>query len=168
MNGGRVQAHVAQGLYLVRVDSTAPHNRYVIAGHGQLSERDLADVERALDGAPRGALVVVLLHHHPLPLPEEEPLERLSAFFGWPFTAELHTGRTLLERLRGRCDLVLHGHRHVASAHHLYVGDPRPLLVFNAGSSTKSGRARLFCHDQGRLLGWPTWLHLGVAARQAA
>ena len=52
---------------------------------------------------------------------------------GWRFTHELERGRELLARIRGRCDLVLHGHRHVPSAHTLFAGEPRPLGLYNAG-----------------------------------
>ena len=72
MRGGRVAVTTAPGLHVVRVDSTAPHNRSLIDGHGELSIRDVADVRMALSEAPRGALTVVMLHHHVLPLPVEE------------------------------------------------------------------------------------------------
>jgi 3',5'-cyclic AMP phosphodiesterase CpdA len=157
MSGGRVQVDARGGLHVVRVDSTGPHNRYVFAGHGELTLEDLHAIDEALE-APADALVVVILHHHPLPLPEEEPLEKIASFVGLPFAAELDRGRTLLERLRGRADLVLHGHRHVPAAHTLYATEERPLRVFNAGSSTELGRARLFAHAGGRLVAPPAWL----------
>ncbi|HZS40917.1 MAG TPA: metallophosphoesterase [Polyangia bacterium] len=168
MSGGRVQVDARDGLYLVRVDSTGPHNRYVFAGHGELTLADLYEIDRALDAAPADALVVVILHHHPLPLPEEQPLEKIASFVGLPFAAELDRGSTLLERLRGRADLVLHGHRHVPAAQRLYAGEARPLDVVNAGSSTGLGRARVFAHDAGRLCAPPAWLSAELAALHAA
>src|SRR4051794_20379448 len=36
--------------------------------------------------APAGALTAVLLHHHPLPLPEDSLHERLASWLGWPQT----------------------------------------------------------------------------------
>jgi hypothetical protein len=35
---------------------------------------------------------------------------------------------------------------------------PRPLRIFNAGSSTELGRVRVFSHARGRLLCDPSWI----------
>jgi 3',5'-cyclic AMP phosphodiesterase CpdA len=158
MRGGRVQAFTADQLYVVRVNSTGPHNRFLLAGHGEIDEHCIDEIELALDGAPRRHLVVVILHHHPLPLPEETIPERLSSFVGWPWAAELRLGLALLERIRGRADLVLHGHRHVPKAMRLFAGDARPLGLYNAGCSTALGRFRLFQHAGGRLEAAPIWM----------
>jgi len=150
---GRVAAEQRDGLYLVRVDSTAPHNRRWLDAHGQLTSSDLDDIEAALDRAPARVLVAVLLHHHVHRLPGDDLWEQLSALVGLPFTAELRHGPALLRRLHGRCDLVLHGHRHVPAELVLGRGEARPLRVVNAGSSTGLGRSRLFSHQAGRLVG---------------
>ncbi|MEX1364972.1 MAG: metallophosphoesterase [Nannocystaceae bacterium] len=156
----RVLASSYDELYMVRLDSTAPHNcRYPFEGHGMLTDQDLERLDDALGRAPRGVLTVVTMHHHPLPLPEEGILERLSSWIGLPYAAELATGPELLACLRGRCDLLLHGHRHVPSGWVL-PGGHRPLSVFNAGSSPQLGRVRVFEHRDGRLLGPPRWLQL--------
>ena len=158
MPGARVQTATRPGVYVVRVNSTAPHNRSWINGHGSLDEADLDAIDAALDAAPAGLLVVIALHHHVLPMPEEHAMERLSSWLGFGFTSELARGRDLLRRVRGRCDLVLHGHRHVPRGARLF-GPPRPMHVFNAGSSTELGRVRVFAHDgAGALLGGPLWL----------
>lgn len=158
-SAARVAAASADGLHLVRVDSTGPHSaRSIVHAHGDLDAGVLDAIDAALDAAPAGTLPIVLLHHHPLPLPEEGWLERLSATIGWPFARELARGRELLERLRGRCALLLHGHRHVPRALALWPEDARPLAVYNAGSSTELLRVRLFAHAGGALLGAPTWL----------
>lgn len=158
MAGDRVQTVSRPGLYVVRVNSTAPHNRSWINGHGSLDDADLDAIDAALDAAPAGVLVVIALHHHVLPMPEEHVAERLSSWLGFAFTSELRKGRELLRRVRGRCDLVLHGHRHVPRCARLF-DPPRVLDVFNAGSSTEMGRVRVFHHDgAGRLLGTPLWL----------
>ena len=158
MSGPRVQAAVHPGLYVVRVNSTAPHNRSWLNGHGSLDDADLDAIDVALDAAPAGHLVVIALHHHVLPMPEEHAMERLSSWLGFIFTAELPRGRDLLARVRGRCDLVLHGHRHVPRGARLF-GPPRPMHVFNAGSSTELARVRVFAHNGlGHLLGSPLWL----------
>jgi len=158
MPGERVQVTVRPGLYVVRVNSTAPHNRSWLNGHGSLDDIDLEAVDAALDAAPAGHLVVIALHHHLLPMPEEHAMERLSSWLGFQFTSELCRGRDLLARVRGRCDLVLHGHRHVPRGVRLF-GPVRPLHLFNAGSSTDLLRVRVFSHDgAGKLLGGPLWL----------
>ena len=156
--GARVQTETRAGLFVVRVDSTGSHNRFLLAGHGDLCDAVLADVERAVAGAPADHLVVVTLHHHPLPLPEETLPELLASRIGLPYASELRLGATLLSRLRGRCDLVLHGHRHVPRALTLFPTDARPLGLYNAGCTPSLGRFRVFAHASGRPCGQPGWL----------
>lgn len=156
--GERVQTRVAGNVFIVRVDSTGPHNRFLLAGHGDICAQILDDVDAAIRQAPADKLVVVTMHHHPLPLPEETFPEVLSTRLGLPVAKELRLGATLLQRLRGRCDLVLHGHRHVPRAATLFEGDARPLGLFNAGCTPSLGRFRIFAHKQGRLLGAPGWV----------
>jgi 3',5'-cyclic-AMP phosphodiesterase len=161
MAGPRVQVAVHSGVYIVRVNSTAPHNRSWLNGHGSLDESDLGAIDAALDAAPKGHVVVTALHHHVLPMPEDHAVERLSSWLGFAYTAELERGRDLLARVRGRCDLVLHGHRHVPRGVRLFGNEQRPLHLFNAGSSTELGRVRVFVHDgAGLLLGGPLWLEM--------
>jgi len=158
--GPRVQVEIPAasdgGLYLVLLDSTGPHNHRWIDGHGELQPQDLRDVDEALNRAPPGALRAVLLHHHLLPLPEEDPFEKVVTWLGWPNARELARGRELLEVVRGRCDLVLHGHRHVAAEARPFPGEP--LAVYNAGSTTRLERFRVFSHRDGALTGAPRWV----------
>jgi 3',5'-cyclic AMP phosphodiesterase CpdA len=156
--GARVEITRAPGLHLVRFDSTGPHNRAWLAGHGAMSGDDVAAIAQAVAKAAPDALVVVLLHHHVLPLPPDHAAERLVSWLGWPYADELERGRDLLAELRGRCDLVLHGHRHAPQGATLYRDSERPLSIFNAGSSTELGRVRAFCHSAGMLTGAPAWL----------
>ena len=136
MPGGRVSVTSRPGLHVVQLDSTGPHNRRLLSAHGLLTEADLAAVDSALEAAPEGVLTVLALHHHPIPLPADAFSEHVSDFFGWPNAAELPLGAALLTRVLGRCDLVLHGHRHVPSELTLDAESGRPLQVINAGSST--------------------------------
>jgi 3',5'-cyclic AMP phosphodiesterase CpdA len=152
MPGPRVQTLLRPGLFVIRLDSTAPHNRRLIDAHGDLTRQDMAAVEAALASAPPGAVTALMLHHHLVPLPEDHLGERLAALLGWPNASELSLGRELLVRLHGRCDLVLHGHRHAASELVLLPRTGRSLRVLNAGSTPELGRARLITHAEGRVL----------------
>jgi len=158
MGGRRVLVQRLPGLLLVQVDSTTDHNRSFLASQGELTPGMLDEAEGALGDAPAGSFRVVLLHHHPLALPEETWLERWSERLGLPYCSELPLGRALLERVRGRCDLILHGHRHVPREIHLGAPGERPLTLYNAGSSTDLGRVRVFSHLEGMLQGPPRWL----------
>jgi 3',5'-cyclic AMP phosphodiesterase CpdA len=157
-DGLRVHGRALRGLYLVSIDSTAPHNRFAsFFSHGEVCAHVLECLNRALGRAPRGDLCAILLHHHPVQLPEESFVERFATFMGWPNASELTLGEDLLRLALGRCDLVLHGHRHVPREHQIAAQSPRPLGIFNAGSSTALGRFRVFRHEAGRLLGPPEW-----------
>jgi 3',5'-cyclic-AMP phosphodiesterase len=156
---GRVATEIRDGLFLVRVDSTAPHNRRPVDAHGLLTADDLAAISAALDRAPARVLVAVLLHHHVHRLPGDDVWEHLAGLVGLPWTAELRRGPALLRQLRARCDLVLHGHRHVPAELLLGRGEDRPLRVVNAGSTTSLGRTRVFRHEAGRLSGQGWLLH---------
>jgi len=168
MPGGTVSVAAPAGLHLVQLDSSGPHNRAAWLTHGSVDGETIDAVVAAFDAAPPDRVAVLLLHHHLLPLPEESPLERLAAFLGWPHVGELDLGEQLLLRLRGRCDLVLHGHRHRPHAQGLWKHDARPLEVYNAGSSTALGRVRLFSHGGGLLARQPVWLDGMPAAVLAA
>jgi 3',5'-cyclic-AMP phosphodiesterase len=165
MIGARVGVTTLPGLHVVRVDSTAPHNRSLLSPHGRLGPSDLTDLDAALADATAGSLAVVMLHHHVLPLPPDDLAERLSGWLGWPQAAELPEGPELLAIARRRCDLVLHGHRHVPSVITPWPADARALTIVNAGCSPDLGRARLYRHDGAALLdvGW-----LGAGAPLAA
>lgn len=159
MDGRRVHVEQHPGLYLVKLDSTGPHNRLLWQGHGLVTPGDLQALDVALAQAPQDALVVVLMHHHPYPLPEEGTLEWLSAVAGLPYAAELHCGSALLNVVTHRVDLLLHGHRHVPSERYIACGR-QGLTLFNAGSSTALGRFRIIEHQAGRIVrhGWHTFM----------
>jgi Icc protein len=161
MGPARVAIAHHPGLTLLRLDTTGVHNRSFMAGHGLLTEQDLAAVRRALDQASPRSVVALVMHHHPLPLPHDNTTERWLARLGWASGAELPLGGALTELLRGRCDLVLHGHRHLPSTTGVFAahaGTPRPLTLCNAGSSTDLGHVRVFMHRGGHLIGTPVWM----------
>jgi hypothetical protein len=155
MRGGRVEVTQTSDLYLVRVDSTGPHNRFLLAGHGDICEQVLELIDLALEGARAGQLRIVMLHHHLLPLPTETLPEWLATQLGWPFALELKRRKEMLERLRGRCDLVLHGHRHIPREWTFFPESP--LKILNAGCSTALAKYRVFTHERGRLIAEPMW-----------
>ena len=146
-------------LSIIRINSTGWHNRFVFASHGRIDKWILSEVDRLLKLIPSNHFVVTALHHHPLPLPLEYLSERLSTWLYLPFADELAWGSVLLERLRGRCDLVLHGHRHIPSE--MAISDSKKILrIYNAGSSTLLGKFRHFIYRDGRLLGKPRWIKI--------
>ena len=167
MVGSRVGIADLAGLHVVRVDSTAPHNRSLLAAHGLLDRRDLVEIGAALGEAAPGMLSVVMLHHHVLPLPADDLAEKLSGWLGLPNAEELDLGADLLSVARGRCDLVLHGHRHVPSASTPFQGDSRPLSVVNAGCSPDRGGVRVFLHEDGVRRG-ARWVAVGAGAARLA
>jgi len=150
MPGDRVQVSAAWGLWMVRCNTTGPHNRRFWDSHGLLGAADVEAIIEALDRAPSGATRVLLLHHHLLPLPEEDLFERLVSRLGWPNAAELPAGMDLLRRVRHRCDLVLHGHRHQPAELRPFTCES-PLRVFNGGSSTQLQAFRIFDVDGRRV-----------------
>jgi Icc protein len=155
LRGERVLADEREGLHIVRLDSTGPHNRHPLAAHGLLTAEDIRAVVERLRRAPVGSLRLLLLHHHPLPLPDESLHEQLVTRLGLP--DELERGDELLREIAGRCDLVLHGHRHRPRAYEMFADAGTPLHVWNAGSAPELGRVRVVRHRAGRILDW-SWV----------
>ena len=144
MPGPRVQAEARGGLYIVRLDSTGSHNRRWYDCHGEVTEQDIDEVVAAFRRAPATLQTILMLHHHPVPLAHDNLGERLVTLLGWPNARELRTGALLLSRIRGLCDAVLHGHRHVPAEINPWPTDVRPLRIFSAGSSTLQRTFRAF------------------------
>jgi len=167
LQGARVEVDRRPGLHVVRFDSTAPHNRGLLESHGALSAADVDAIDGALRAAAPRTLVVLMLHHHLLPLPADGIGERISNLLGWPNAAELARGPELLARALGRCDVVAHGHRHAASAAVLAAAAERPLRVMNAGCTPELGRARILTHAGGRVLA-ESWVEVAPRRRDWA
>jgi 3',5'-cyclic AMP phosphodiesterase CpdA len=153
MPGPRVQPEEHAGLFVVRFDSTGLHNRWWFDSHGQMDAADMDDICEALDHAPPGSLRLLLLHHHLLELPDDHLYERVVTRLGFPNAAELEHGEELVRRLQGRCDLVLHGHRHQP-----WEIDAGSVRIFNGGSSTGLQACRMFAAARGTLVHAPKWL----------
>lgn len=156
MDGERVVGVHEPGLFVIRVNSTCWFNRFLIAGQGRIDQPILEEVDRQLAQAAPDDFVVLTVHHHLLPLPEDLFAERVASWLYLPFADELRFGRRLLERLQGRCDLVLHGHRHVPVE--IIRAGHRSLHIYNAGASTILRKFRLFSYEVGKLVGEPKWI----------
>lgn len=153
----RVSVEEHKGLFIIRVDSTGPHNKWLIYGHGIICSKVLSSIEHALRYALKNKLVVILLHHHPIPLPEETFFEEISRHLKWPFAAELHLGKELISLARGRADLICHGHRHVPFE--LTLPGSRPLGIYNAGCTPRLEKYRVFTHEDGVQTKDVKWFH---------
>lgn len=166
MPGPRVDVVRTAGLSVIRVNTTGWHNRFRLASHGAVDRASIAEVDHLVDQVPPGDLVAVAMHHHPLPLPVDYFAEHLANWLQLPFAAELSMGKTLLRHLQGRCDLVLHGHRHMPWDF-LWPGPTRTLHVYNAGCSTELKSFRLFTHQDGALVGEPVWVKADGGSAQS-
>jgi Icc protein len=153
MPEGRVCVERHAEVAVVKVDSTSPANRSPITSQGALDESDRNAIEDAVSPRSEDRLVVVALHHHLMPLPAQDLVERFATWMGTRWAAEVEGGSGLLDRLRGQIDLVLHGHRHVPGEQTPYEHLPRPVRIHNAGATTVQGRFRVFTHAAGRILG---------------
>ncbi|MBC8133446.1 MAG: metallophosphoesterase [Deltaproteobacteria bacterium] len=156
--GPRVSVVSAAGLHMVRFDSTGPEYVAVPRERGRMTDDDVVVIGDAIAAAPAGTLVVLLMHHPVLPLLDEHAPERLLSWLGRGYDREMERGHRLIQTLRGRCDLLLHGQGGTPRTVTPFPEDARPLSVFSAGSSAELGRVRVFSHEEGQLLGPPAWL----------
>jgi hypothetical protein len=128
----------------------------------RLVERLGFQLSALLVGTAVGWTRALLLHHHVLPMPVEGIGEWFAEQLGWPHAAELPLGREVLRRVRGRIDLVLHGHKHVPREQ--VLDGPRPLRIANAGCSTALGAYRVFEHE-GSVVKPGEWVHAAPVTR---
>lgn len=168
---GGIRVNETNEARIISLDSTAPHNESLFTPYGAVGQEMLDAVERALRPHCHKPQIVVM-HHHPLPLPEDSFHERLVNWLGWVKDDAVSTGRHLLERLLGGCDLVLHGHRHTPT--NISFGDSvlglsaRPLRVFNAGASARLQRFRLFSFSAGSTTPVDEWIDVRSPAQTVA
>ena len=148
----RVEIDSRPGLYMIKLDSTAPHNRILAYCHGEISHDDIDTIQKALTLAPPNTLSVILLHHHVYPLPGDDLWDKFVSLIGTSWASELQHGFHLTDGVMGNCDLILHGHRHAASEATIDYPN-RQLRIVNAGSSTASGKSTVFYHNDGKLVG---------------
>jgi Icc protein len=158
MEGARVRVEQSEGLSVLCVDSTADHNKSWLMPHGVLDAFDLAAADRAAARLDASTLRVLMLHHHPLPLPEDGHWERIGGWLRITQTRAAVNGDKLLAAIDGRCDLVLHGHRHI-QRHVPKAAGGTPVDIYNAGSSTELCAFRVFEHEGATLTG-VSWVSL--------
>lgn len=149
MMGRNVAVTEADGLYIIQIDSTAAWNHSLLAAHGDVPPAALQTVLDDLGSAPSDSVVVVALHHHPIKLPGDNPLDTISGWLGLPYAAELSTGNALIETAQGRADLILHGHRHTPSS--LVILGERNLTIANAGCTPAYKKVRMWKHKNGKI-----------------
>ena len=157
LQGKRVQKIEYPGLCVIAVDTTGSHNRFSFLGHGALNTEVIDEIESVAASVAPENFVIVALHHHPLQQPEEMFIEKVATFFKTPIAKELQLGKELIQKLGGRCDLILHGHRHFSLETHIATV-ARALHVYNAGSSTELFKFRLFPLVGGKLSSDPVWI----------
>ncbi len=141
----RIAVTHLSGMSIVRVDSTGPHNRSLFTPQGAMTAEDFQRLNVALQTLPKNALRVCVFHHHPFALPEDDIWEKLGGWLGITRAEHLHAGDALLSSLLGRCDVVLHGHRHVPHQHRLQ-SHHGALDIISGGSSTGLGRYRVLTY----------------------
>ena len=165
--GPRVSVVSGEGVHVVRFDSTGPYNRPGTTERGVLNDGDVDAISEAIAAAPSETLVVLTMHHHILPLLAEHAPERLLSWLDRSYAEDLARGQALLETLRGRCDLVLHGGGRTPQMMTPFADTTRPLSVYGAGHSNDLGRVRVFWHERGRVLGPPAWLRVGLGSTES-
>ena len=92
--------------------------------------------KRGYDPETPFSLVILMMHHHALPIARLEPDEPKKKVFA--LTNLTNPGRILEGLIDGHVDLVLHGHEHHphAARYALYNSDKGELAVVGAGSAT--------------------------------
>lgn len=147
----KIIKYIKNDLCIIRFNSTGPHNKSIFHGHGCLNLEDINAICLELKTVPYNTFVIVALHHHLLPLPEEQFIEKLSSYIGWPFAIELIGGSVFINRILGNCDMILHGHRHQISTN--IIENNRILEIHNAGSTTSREAYQVFIYDNGKKTG---------------
>lgn len=152
----RVYTKTFDGVYIIKVDTTGPHNKALVLCHGIIELQVLASIEAALDAAPKNHVVVIMFHHHPMPAAPDSIWERILGWLNFSFlTKELTLGRRLIEMATGKADLILHGHMHTPSS--LVIPGPRELRIYNAGCTPQLRRYRIFECVGGKLNPEVSW-----------
>jgi predicted phosphodiesterase len=84
------------------------------------------------------SLMILMMHHHALPIAELEPHFPKMNSVASVFTAATNPGRVLENMLSGHVDIVLHGHEHQSHSarYALYDSHKGDIAVIGAGSAT--------------------------------
>lgn len=153
----RIEVFENDNLFIINIDSTGKHNKKALNAHGIICNKVLNEVDAILNSAPQNKVIITMLHHHVIPLREEAFWEHVSRFMGFVFTLELNMGKELIELIKGRCDMLLFGHRHLPLS--LEYPGIKQLFLYNAGATTIAKKYRLFDYNDGKLTSDPQWIH---------
>lgn len=149
MGEKRVTGDIFNDVKVIKIDTTGKHNKWLLFGHGLVCHSVINEVQKEIKDTPADCAIILMMHHHPIPLPEESFPEKISKFFGWPFSSELHLGQDLIEAVKDKVDVILHGHRHIPME--VILPGHKPLAIFNAGCTPRLKRWRVFEFENGRL-----------------
>lgn len=95
---------------------------------GKVGEDDLNRMRQLESDAQfQKAHKIVLMHHHPMPIPESEGTPGIKGVFGGDqFLLLKNAGVVMRELVRSKIDLVLHGHKHYSGFSHVNFNFPLP------------------------------------------
>jgi len=136
-NPHTVELQVGKNRWTIRIIGcdTSAHAKFT--AHGYASEADLGGLDAAAKSDPDADLVILMHHHHLLPIMElEKSRQQLTDMFR-P-TIMLNAG-TMLEALaRGSVNMVLRGHEHhrFCARYGTMEGQQTETVIVGAGSAT--------------------------------
>ncbi|TAL50055.1 metallophosphoesterase, partial [Patescibacteria group bacterium] len=106
---------------------------------GKVGEDDLNRIRQLeSDASFQKAHKIVLMHHHPMPIPESEGTPGVKGVFGGDqFLLLKNAGVVMRELVRSKIDLVLHGHKHYSGFSHVNFNFP---LLYSAGHEAAVAR----------------------------
>ena len=161
MAAGRVVVESHPGLHLVLFDSTGPHNRSLLASHGQMSAGGRGRHHRRPSTAPRAMRWPCSCYTTTwCPCPTTTPPSASSP--GWA-GARARSWRWAASCWRPCAAAATWCCTATGTTRSPCRSTPTssgPLSLFNAGSSTELGHVRLFVHRRGRLAAPPVWMPL--------
>lgn len=139
------------GNWKIRVIGLDSSERDEWFARGTVSDTSIAAACRAAKAAKHSDLVIVLVHHHVLPIPEAE---KKSAKRGLRAVANvtglLNSGSLLTQLSKSHVNVVLHGHEHYRNQARFRAGEnpSSEVVVLAAGSGTGEETRRGWALDR--------------------